>query len=138
MSHPLVICSTLLSYVPPFCHMSHPLVLCPTHLSYAPPTCHRSHPLFICLTLLSYAPPTCHTLHPLIFHSNILLWPYVVGTSTPINGEDVTWWKEEVKDIKMNDISLGYKFVLLLEILKKCEEIGDKVYVCNGNKFSII
>ncbi|KAF6036346.1 ATRX [Bugula neritina] len=39
----------------------------------------------------------------------------------------VTWWKEEVKDIKMNDISLGYKFVLLLEILKKCEEIGDKV-----------
>ncbi|KAF6036546.1 ATRX [Bugula neritina] len=49
------------------------------------------------------------------------------GTSTPINGEDVTWWKEEVKDIKMNDISLGYKFVLLLEILKKCEEIGDKV-----------
>ncbi|XP_067945444.1 transcriptional regulator ATRX-like [Watersipora subatra] len=51
--------------------------------------------------------------------------PVRSGASTPVN--DHLWWKDEVKDVKLNDISLGYKFVLLLEILKKCEEIGDKV-----------
>ena len=50
------------------------------------------------------------------------------GTDGPPGGElKGKWWAADCKGEQMMDLSLGNKFVLLLEILKKCEEIGDKV-----------
>lgn len=49
--------------------------------------------------------------------------PAPAATPEPLDG----WWKDETKGQDMMDLSLGNKFVLLLEVLKKCEEIGDKL-----------
>ena len=37
------------------------------------------------------------------------------------------WWAEYVKEEDQNKMELGGKLVLLFDILKLCEEIGDKV-----------
>jgi len=37
------------------------------------------------------------------------------------------WWAEFVKEEDENRLELGGKLMLLFEILKMCEDIGDKV-----------
>ena len=37
------------------------------------------------------------------------------------------WWAEYVKEEDQNKMELGGKLVLLFDILRMCEEIGDKV-----------
>ena len=37
------------------------------------------------------------------------------------------WWAEHVKEDDQNRMELGGKLVLLFDILRMCEEIGDKV-----------
>ena len=42
---------------------------------------------------------------------------------------EVEWWQQHCTDEDFDNISLGNKLVLLFEILKHCEIIGDKVLV---------
>lgn len=42
---------------------------------------------------------------------------------------EIEWWQQHCKDEDFDNISLGNKLVLLFEILKHCEIIGDKVLV---------
>ena len=42
----------------------------------------------------------------------------------PVSSE---WWAEYVSEEDQNRLELGGKLVLLFDILRMCEEIGDKV-----------
>ena len=46
------------------------------------------------------------------------------GDSQAVSSE---WWAEYMKEEDKNKMELGGKLVLLFDILRMCEEIGDKV-----------
>lgn len=53
------------------------------------------------------------------------------GVSPPL---EQYWWRGVVNGQNLDDISFGIKLVLLFEILKKCEEIGDKLLVSTDRR----
>lgn len=56
-------------------------------------------------------------------------WMEEMGYSTGPKDQTVTseWWAEFVKEEDEQKLELSGKLVLLFEILKMCEDIGDKV-----------
>ena len=48
-----------------------------------------------------------------------------------------SWWSPFVKDEDMTKIENSGKLVLLMDILRQCEHIGDKVLVFSQSLFSL-
>ena len=48
-----------------------------------------------------------------------------------------SWWSQFVKDEDMTKIEHSGKLVLLMDILRQCELIGDKVLVFSQSLFSL-
>lgn len=47
------------------------------------------------------------------------------------------WWEEYVTREELDNVNLGSKVFLLFEILKECEEIGDKVLVFSQSLYTL-
>lgn len=61
----------------------------------------------------------------------------------PANGnaapsDNVDWWKSFIPDdVSLDSVELGGKLALLLQVLIKCETIGDKILVFSQSLFSL-
>ena len=57
-----------------------------------------------------------------------------LGVTAPLSG---SWWSQFVKDEDMEKIEYSGKLVLLMDILRQCELIGDKVLVFSQSLVSL-